>query len=88
MDELLPHSEMYPGPSQYFQVTEWMASINGKEEHDYFNRKIEGKPPPPKPLPIPSPVASRSNANMIKQPQAQKKGKGNAPDLYIVDVKL
>ncbi|MBW0472623.1 hypothetical protein O181_012338 [Austropuccinia psidii MF-1] len=57
-----------------------MASIDGKEEHDAFNRRMEGKnPTPPKKVAKTAPVASSSNSNVKKQPQSQKKGKGKAP---------
>ncbi|MBW0462226.1 hypothetical protein O181_001941 [Austropuccinia psidii MF-1] len=42
LHELLPDCEKIPGPSQHLQVTEWMASIDGKEEYDAFNSKING----------------------------------------------
>ncbi|MBW0515961.1 hypothetical protein O181_055676 [Austropuccinia psidii MF-1] len=41
LHELLPYCEKIPGPSQHLQVTQWMASINGKEEHDSFNSRKE-----------------------------------------------
>ncbi|MBW0578297.1 hypothetical protein O181_118012 [Austropuccinia psidii MF-1] len=34
-----------PGPSQQLQVTQWMASIDGKEEHHAFNSIMEEKQP-------------------------------------------
>ncbi|MBW0563746.1 hypothetical protein O181_103461 [Austropuccinia psidii MF-1] len=43
LHEFLPDCEKIPGPSQHFQVTQWMASIDGKEEHDAFNSRIEEK---------------------------------------------
>ncbi|MBW0562126.1 hypothetical protein O181_101841 [Austropuccinia psidii MF-1] len=43
LNELLPDCEKIPGPSQHLQVTQLMASIDGKEEHDAFNRRMEGK---------------------------------------------
>ncbi|MBW0543480.1 hypothetical protein O181_083195 [Austropuccinia psidii MF-1] len=39
--ELLPYCEKAPGPSQNLKVTQWMASIDGKENHDSFNSRIE-----------------------------------------------
>ncbi|MBW0573448.1 hypothetical protein O181_113163 [Austropuccinia psidii MF-1] len=45
-DEFLPDCEKIPGPSQHLQVTQWMASIDGKEEHDAFDRRMEEKQPP------------------------------------------
>ncbi|MBW0549238.1 hypothetical protein O181_088953 [Austropuccinia psidii MF-1] len=76
MHEFLPDCEKISGPSQHLQVTQWMASIDGKEEHYSFNRRMEkNNPPPPKQVPKTAPVASRSNSNMKKQPQAQKSAK-------------
>ncbi|MBW0583589.1 hypothetical protein O181_123304 [Austropuccinia psidii MF-1] len=43
LHELLPDCEKIPGPSQHLQVTQWMSSIYGKEKHDPFNRRMEGK---------------------------------------------
>ncbi|MBW0553220.1 hypothetical protein O181_092935 [Austropuccinia psidii MF-1] len=80
LHEFLPDCEKIPGPSQHLQVTQWMASIDGKEEHYAFNSQMEEKQPsPPKQVPKTAPVASRSNSNMKKQPQAHNKGKGKAP---------
>ncbi|MBW0571203.1 hypothetical protein O181_110918 [Austropuccinia psidii MF-1] len=45
LHKFLPDCEKIPGPSQHFQVTQWMASIDGKEEHDALNRRMEGKQP-------------------------------------------
>ncbi|MBW0483340.1 hypothetical protein O181_023055 [Austropuccinia psidii MF-1] len=45
LNEFLPDCEKIPGPSQNLQVTQWMASIDGKEEHDSFKRKMEEKQP-------------------------------------------
>ncbi|MBW0551876.1 hypothetical protein O181_091591 [Austropuccinia psidii MF-1] len=45
LHEFLPDCEKIPGPYQHFQVTQWMASINGKEEHDAFNSRMEEKQP-------------------------------------------
>ncbi|MBW0513859.1 hypothetical protein O181_053574 [Austropuccinia psidii MF-1] len=56
-----------------------MASIDGTEEHDAFNSRMEGKQPsPPKQMPKTAPIASSRNSNVKKQPQPQKKGKGKA----------
>ncbi|MBW0502557.1 hypothetical protein O181_042272 [Austropuccinia psidii MF-1] len=49
MHELLPDFEKIPGPFQHLQVTQWMASIDGKEEHDAFNNKGKRKAPATKP---------------------------------------
>ncbi|MBW0537992.1 hypothetical protein O181_077707 [Austropuccinia psidii MF-1] len=45
LHEFLPDCEKIPGPSQHLQVTQWMASIDGKEEHDAFSRRMEEKMP-------------------------------------------
>ncbi|MBW0533489.1 hypothetical protein O181_073204 [Austropuccinia psidii MF-1] len=45
LHEFLPHCEKIPGPSQNLQVTQWMASIDGKEEHDALNSRMEEKQP-------------------------------------------
>ncbi|MBW0531178.1 hypothetical protein O181_070893 [Austropuccinia psidii MF-1] len=45
LHELLPDCKKVPGPSQHVQVTQWMASIDGKEEHDALNRSMEEKQP-------------------------------------------
>ncbi|MBW0516637.1 hypothetical protein O181_056352 [Austropuccinia psidii MF-1] len=44
LHEFLPDCEKIPGPSQYLQDTQVMASIDVKEEHDSFDRRMEGKP--------------------------------------------
>ncbi|MBW0578665.1 hypothetical protein O181_118380 [Austropuccinia psidii MF-1] len=45
LHEFLPDCEKIPGPNQHLQVTQWMASIDGKEEHDAFNSRMEEKQP-------------------------------------------
>ncbi|MBW0534023.1 hypothetical protein O181_073738 [Austropuccinia psidii MF-1] len=45
LHELIPDGKKIPGSSQYLQVTQWMASINGKEEYDAFNSIMEEKQP-------------------------------------------
>ncbi|MBW0461296.1 hypothetical protein O181_001011 [Austropuccinia psidii MF-1] len=45
LHELLPECEKITGPSQYLKVTEWMEFIDGKEEHDAFNRRKGEKQP-------------------------------------------
>ncbi|MBW0586850.1 hypothetical protein O181_126565 [Austropuccinia psidii MF-1] len=57
-----------------------MASIDGKEEHDAFNRRMEKKQPTTTQASSKiGPVARSSKYNVKKQPQAQKKDKGKAP---------
>ncbi|MBW0553256.1 hypothetical protein O181_092971 [Austropuccinia psidii MF-1] len=57
-----------------------MASIDGKEEHDAFNSRMEEKQPSTTQASSKnSSVASSRNFNMEKQRQSQNKGKGKAP---------
>ncbi|MBW0584992.1 hypothetical protein O181_124707 [Austropuccinia psidii MF-1] len=43
LHEFLPDCEKIPGPSQHLKVTHWMASIDGKEEHDAFGSRMKEK---------------------------------------------
>ncbi|MBW0548073.1 hypothetical protein O181_087788 [Austropuccinia psidii MF-1] len=45
LHKFLPDCEKIPGPSQHLEVSQWMASINGKEEHDALNSRMEEKQP-------------------------------------------
>ncbi|MBW0539936.1 hypothetical protein O181_079651 [Austropuccinia psidii MF-1] len=45
LHEFLPDCERIPKLSQHLKVTQWMASIDGKEEHDAFNSRMEEKQP-------------------------------------------
>ncbi|MBW0565858.1 hypothetical protein O181_105573 [Austropuccinia psidii MF-1] len=45
LHEYLPDCERIPGPSQHLKVTQWMASIDGKEEHDALNSRMEEEQP-------------------------------------------
>ncbi|MBW0501785.1 hypothetical protein O181_041500 [Austropuccinia psidii MF-1] len=45
LHELLMDCEKIPGPSQSLQVTQWMASIDVKEEHVAFNSIMEEEQP-------------------------------------------
>ncbi|MBW0520107.1 hypothetical protein O181_059822 [Austropuccinia psidii MF-1] len=45
LHELIPDCKKFPGSSQHLQVTQWMASIYGKEEYDAFNSRMEEKQP-------------------------------------------
>ncbi|MBW0529132.1 hypothetical protein O181_068847 [Austropuccinia psidii MF-1] len=45
LHELLPDCEKMPGPCPHFQITQWMPSIDGKEEHDPSNSRMEEKQP-------------------------------------------
>ncbi|MBW0548611.1 hypothetical protein O181_088326 [Austropuccinia psidii MF-1] len=45
LHELIPDCKKIPGSSQHLQVTQWMASIDGKEEYDAFSSRMEEKQP-------------------------------------------
>ncbi|MBW0579718.1 hypothetical protein O181_119433 [Austropuccinia psidii MF-1] len=45
LHELKPDCKNIPGSSQHLQVTQWMASIDGKEEYDAFNSRMEENQP-------------------------------------------
>ncbi|MBW0541742.1 hypothetical protein O181_081457 [Austropuccinia psidii MF-1] len=45
LHEFLAYCEKIPRPSQHLKVTQWMASVDGKEEHYTFNRRMEEKQP-------------------------------------------
>ncbi|MBW0492644.1 hypothetical protein O181_032359 [Austropuccinia psidii MF-1] len=45
LHEFLPDCEKISGPFQHLQVTQWMASIYGKEKHDSFNSRMDEKQP-------------------------------------------
>ncbi|MBW0577575.1 hypothetical protein O181_117290, partial [Austropuccinia psidii MF-1] len=45
LHELIPYCKKIPGSSQHLQVTQWMASIHGKEEYDSFSSRMEEKHP-------------------------------------------
>ncbi|MBW0592447.1 hypothetical protein O181_132162 [Austropuccinia psidii MF-1] len=45
LHEFLPDCEKIPGPSQYLQIAQWMASIDGKEKHDALDTRMEEKQP-------------------------------------------
>ncbi|MBW0537532.1 hypothetical protein O181_077247 [Austropuccinia psidii MF-1] len=65
LHELLPDNEKGSGPSQYFQVTQWMSSNYGKE--NMMLSKAEWRknnPPPPKQLPKTAPEARSINSNV------------------------
>ncbi|MBW0547227.1 hypothetical protein O181_086942 [Austropuccinia psidii MF-1] len=80
LHEFLPYCGKIPGPSQYLQVTQWMAYIDGKEEHDSFNSRMEAKKPSTtKANAKNNPNSQKQQFQLEKQPQAPKKGKGKAP---------
>ncbi|MBW0478683.1 hypothetical protein O181_018398 [Austropuccinia psidii MF-1] len=60
LHEFFPDCEKIPGPSQHLQATQWMSSIDGKEEHDAFNSRMEEKQP------------STTQASAKRNPSSQK----------------
>ncbi|MBW0577842.1 hypothetical protein O181_117557 [Austropuccinia psidii MF-1] len=64
LHEFLPDCEKIPWPSQNLPVTQWMASIDRKEEHDAFSSRTEEKQPS-------SCQASAKNSPSIQQQQFQ-----------------
>ncbi|MBW0589007.1 hypothetical protein O181_128722 [Austropuccinia psidii MF-1] len=74
LHELLPECEKVPRPYQHLQVTEWIASIDGQEEHDSFNRSLIKKFHY-----HPNRCQTSSSSNVRKQPQTWNKAKGKAP---------
>ncbi|MBW0580479.1 hypothetical protein O181_120194, partial [Austropuccinia psidii MF-1] len=57
LHEFLPDCEKVPGPSQYLQIAQWMASIDGEEKHDALDTRMKEKQP------------STTQASAKKQPQ-------------------
>ncbi|MBW0533092.1 hypothetical protein O181_072807, partial [Austropuccinia psidii MF-1] len=45
LHELIPDYKKIPRSSQHLQVTQWMESIDVKEEYDAFNSRMEEKQP-------------------------------------------
>ncbi|MBW0592015.1 hypothetical protein O181_131730 [Austropuccinia psidii MF-1] len=45
LHELIPECKKIPGSSQHLQISQWMESIDRKEEYDAFNSRMEGKKP-------------------------------------------
>ncbi|MBW0515725.1 hypothetical protein O181_055440 [Austropuccinia psidii MF-1] len=80
LHELLPDCEKIPGPSEKLHVTQLMASIHGKEEHDDFNSRMEGKQLSTTQASAKnSPSSQQQKFQHEKQRQAQYKAKGKAP---------
>ncbi|MBW0567083.1 hypothetical protein O181_106798 [Austropuccinia psidii MF-1] len=80
LHEFLPDCGKTPGPSQYLQIPQCMASIDREEKHDALDTRMEEKQPSTTQESVKTaPVASSSNSNVKKKPQAPNKGKGNAP---------
>ncbi|MBW0590095.1 hypothetical protein O181_129810 [Austropuccinia psidii MF-1] len=65
LHEFFPDFEKFPAPSQHWKATQWMASIDGKEEHDSINRRLEEKQPS-------TTQASAKNSPSSKQQQLQR----------------
>ncbi|MBW0529776.1 hypothetical protein O181_069491 [Austropuccinia psidii MF-1] len=65
LHEFLPDCERIPGPYKHLQVPQWMESIDGKEEHDAFNSRMEEKKPS-------TTQASAKNSPSSQQQQFQR----------------
>ncbi|MBW0571878.1 hypothetical protein O181_111593 [Austropuccinia psidii MF-1] len=79
LHELLPDCEKIPGPSQHLKVTQWMASIDGKEENNAFNRRMEEKQPSTTQASAKkSPSSQQKQFQREKAAKSSKKGKGKA----------
>ncbi|MBW0583570.1 hypothetical protein O181_123285 [Austropuccinia psidii MF-1] len=80
LHEFLPDCKEIAGPSQHLQVTQLMASIDGKEEHDSFNSRMQQKQPSTTQASAKNrPSSHQHKFQCEKQPQAQNKAKGKAP---------
>ncbi|MBW0588568.1 hypothetical protein O181_128283 [Austropuccinia psidii MF-1] len=77
--ELIPDCKKIPGSSQDLQVTQWMASIDGKEEYDAFNSRMEEKQPS-----TTSPSGQQQQFQCEKPATSSKQGqrKGTTPKPY------
>ncbi|MBW0523297.1 hypothetical protein O181_063012, partial [Austropuccinia psidii MF-1] len=78
LHELLADCKKASGLFQYLKVTQWMAFIDGKEEHDAFNSKLSKKPSTMQ-------TGAKISRTGQKQLKVQKlfKGKAPAPKPYI-----
>ncbi|MBW0588440.1 hypothetical protein O181_128155 [Austropuccinia psidii MF-1] len=45
LHEFFPDCEKTRGPSQYFQIAQWMASIDGEENHNALDTRMEERQP-------------------------------------------
>ncbi|MBW0589080.1 hypothetical protein O181_128795 [Austropuccinia psidii MF-1] len=66
LHEFLPDCEKAPGPSQYLQIAQWMASIDGEEKHDALDTRMKEKQPS-------TTQASTKNSPSGQQQQFQRK---------------
>ncbi|MBW0495035.1 hypothetical protein O181_034750 [Austropuccinia psidii MF-1] len=72
LHEFLPDCEKLPRPSQQLQVTQWMASIDGKEKHYAFNSRMEEKQPS-----TTQAIAKNSPSSQQQQFQCEKAAKSS-----------
>ncbi|MBW0537838.1 hypothetical protein O181_077553 [Austropuccinia psidii MF-1] len=80
LHELIRDCKKIPGPSQHLQVTQLLASIDGKEEYDPFNRRMEEKQPSTiKASAKTSPSGQQQQFQGEKAATSQNKGKGKVP---------
>ncbi|MBW0560411.1 hypothetical protein O181_100126 [Austropuccinia psidii MF-1] len=80
LHEPIPDCKEIPGTSKHLQVTQWRASIDGKEEYDAFNSRMEEKQPTnTKASAKTSPSGQQKPFQCEKAATSSKKGKGKAP---------
>ncbi|MBW0562475.1 hypothetical protein O181_102190 [Austropuccinia psidii MF-1] len=72
LHEFLPDYEQGSGPSQHLKITQWMESIDGKEENDAFNSQMEEKKPS-----IPQASAKNSPNSQQQEFQREKAAKSS-----------
>ncbi|MBW0510803.1 hypothetical protein O181_050518 [Austropuccinia psidii MF-1] len=77
LHELLPDYEKLSGPSQHLEVTQWMASIDGKEKYDAFNSRMEEKEPTNTQVGLEtSPSSHKQKLKHEKETKSPEKGQG------------
>ncbi|MBW0582347.1 hypothetical protein O181_122062 [Austropuccinia psidii MF-1] len=80
LHEFLPDCEKVPGPSQHLQVTQLMESIDGKEEHDSLNSRMEEKQPSTTQTSSKNiPSSQKQQFQREKAATSSEKGQGKAP---------
>ncbi|MBW0593237.1 hypothetical protein O181_132952 [Austropuccinia psidii MF-1] len=80
LHEFLHDCEKAPGPSQYLQIAQWMAPIDGEEKHDSLDTRMEEKQPSTTQESAKnSPIGQQQQFQREKAATSSKKGKGEAP---------
>ncbi|MBW0500952.1 hypothetical protein O181_040667 [Austropuccinia psidii MF-1] len=76
LHEFLPDCEKILGPSQYLQIAQWMASIDGEEKHDALDTRMDEKQPSTTQASHKnSPSGQQQQVNVKKLPQASTRAK-------------